>query len=82
MDLRLAQLSPCEIGAPDIAKGLAEVNARNKAAGKKVAIQPFYHAGKPAEGVPRAQYLDQQWLRQSDETAGRRRSSRCHRNRR
>jgi len=59
---RLANLSSYELGMPAAAKGLAEVNAANKAAGKKVAIQPAYHAGKPIEGVPRAQYLDQEWL--------------------
>jgi hypothetical protein len=59
---QLASLSSYELGMPGAAKGIAEVNARNKAAGKKVDIQPAYHAGKPIPGVPRAQYLDQEWL--------------------
>lgn len=58
---QLASLIPFEAAGPSIAEGLARVNAANKAAGKKVAITPAYHMGKPTEGVPVAQYFDQQW---------------------
>ena len=51
-----------EDAAPDIAQALAAKNAANMAAGKKVAITPAYHMGKPSPGVPTAQYFDQQWL--------------------
>ena len=59
---QLARLAPYELGMPSAAEGLARVNAANKAAGKKTAIQPAYHAGKPIEGVPRAQKLTNEWL--------------------
>jgi hypothetical protein len=59
---QLARLAPYELGMPAAAAGLAEVNAANKALGKKVTIQPAYHAGKPIKGVPRVQKLDAEWL--------------------
>ena len=59
---QLAKLAPYELGMPDAAAGIAEANRINKELGKKSVIQPAFHSGKPIEGVPRAQYLDQQWL--------------------
>jgi len=59
---QLAELLPFETFAPSITEGLAVVNARNKALGKKQSISPAYHLGKPTEGVPTAQYFDDQWL--------------------
>jgi hypothetical protein len=59
---QLAQQAPYELGMPDAARGIAEANRVNKELGKKSVIQPAFHSGKPIEGVPRAQYLDQEWL--------------------
>jgi hypothetical protein len=59
---QLANLSDYTTGMPAAAAGLARHNEALKAAGRKNAVQPAYHAGKPIEGVPRAQYLDQEWL--------------------
>ena len=59
---QLAQLAPYEFGMPAAAEGLARHNAALKTAGRKNAVQPAYHAGKPIKDVPRAQYLDQEWL--------------------
>ena len=59
---QLAELLPFDVAATDIAKGLAEVNARNFAAGKTTAIQPAYHMGKPTPGVPTVQEFDEKWL--------------------
>jgi hypothetical protein len=59
---QLASLAPFEDAAPTIAQGLAEVNARNLAAGKKQQISPRFHMEKPTPGVPTAQYFDDQWL--------------------
>jgi hypothetical protein len=58
---QLASLIPFEKAAPTIVEGLARVNAANRAMGKKVAIQPAYHLGRPTEGVPVSQYFDQEW---------------------
>jgi hypothetical protein len=57
-----AHLTPFDVAAPDIAAALAERNARNMAAGKKVAIQPYKHFEKPTSDVPTAQYMDDKWL--------------------
>jgi hypothetical protein len=59
---QLASLRPFEDFAPTIAQGLAAKNAANLAAGKKVAITPAYHMGRPTQGVPTEQYFDQRWL--------------------
>ncbi len=59
---QLAELVPFEAAAPDIAQGLAQYNAANKALGKKVASTPAYHLQKPHEGVPTSQYFDDEWL--------------------
>jgi hypothetical protein len=58
---QLASLVPFDAAAPSIAEGLAAYNARNKALGKKVMSTPAYHLQKPHEGVPTAQYFDDQW---------------------
>jgi len=58
---QLASLLPFGKAAPSIAEGLARVNAENMAMGKKVAIQPAYHLGRPTEGVPVSQYFDNEW---------------------
>ena len=59
---QLATLAPFNVFAPSISEGLAVKNAANKAAGKKVAISPAYHLGKPSEGIPTSQHFDDQWL--------------------
>ncbi len=59
---QLASLIPFEEGAYDIAGPLAEKNAANFAMGKKVAIRPAYHFGKPDPNIPVAQYFDEQWV--------------------
>jgi len=60
---QLASLVPFEDAAPSIAKGIAELNARNMAAGKKVKITPRHHLEKPTEGVPTEQFFDETWAR-------------------
>ena len=59
---QLASLVPFKEGAYDIAGPLAEKNAANFAMGKKVAIRPAYHFGKPDPNIPVAQYFDEQWV--------------------
>ncbi len=57
---QLASLVPFEKAAPSIAEGLAAYNAKNAVLGKR-ASTPAYHLQKPHEGVPTAQYFDNEW---------------------
>jgi len=59
---QLATMVPHEVGAPAIAKALAQRNAENFARGKETVLTPTRHGNYPTKGLPSAQYFDDEWL--------------------